>query len=104
MVSGIVELIKSYREKWIAAGTWCDPDLDDCIMFLVEEVGEVVKKRLRQKLQYTRNNPHHTPADFEIAIEVFDVIMMGIIAIELLGGDLEFIAQIKLNHMDELRG
>ena len=98
-------LIREYRQKWQAKGQWKDPDLADCLDFMITEVAEAIDIRLRlQPIGYVRNNPEQTAPDrYDMAIEVFDAIMMGCIALDLLGVDLEMVARDKLYSMDRKR-
>jgi hypothetical protein len=71
---------------------------------MATEVAEAIDKRLRTSPRYTRNTKKNTPTPEEIGIEVFDAIMMGCIALDLLDLDIEEIAQTKLALMDRKRG
>ena len=96
--------IREHRAKWIEAGQWDDPDLTDCLDFMATEVAEAIDKRLRTSPRYVRNTKENTPTPDEIGIEVFDAIMMGCIALDLLGLDLDAVAREKLGRMDRKRG
>ena len=96
--------IRSHREKWIAADQWQDPNLTDCLDFMMTEVAEAIDKRLRMRSGYVRNNDEPVPSDEELGIEVFDAIMMGCIALDLLDLDLEQLAATKLDRMDRKKG
>lgn len=98
------ERLRERRQRWIAAGQWMEPNLTDCLDFMVTEVAEAVDKRLRSGEGYVRNNTKPLASRLEIGIEVFDAIMMGCIALDLLELDLEEVAEIKLQRMDEKRG
>jgi hypothetical protein len=94
-------LIRQHRQKWIKAGQWSDPNLTDCLDFMATEVAEAIDKRLRTAPQYTRNHTKPIPSAQEIGVEVFDAIMMGCLALDLLDLDLEEIARLKLEEMDK---
>jgi hypothetical protein len=98
------QLIRSHREKWIAAEQWQDPDLTDCLDFMMTEVAEAIEKRLRMRPGYVRNHDRPAPTKVELGIEVFDAIMMGCIALDLLELDLEQLAATKLKRMDRKKG
>ncbi|MGD8813731.1 MAG: hypothetical protein PVI78_04565 [Anaerolineales bacterium] len=100
----IQQLIRKHRAKWIEANQWDDPDLADCLDFMATEVAEAIDKRLRTSQRYIRNKKKKAPTPHEIGIEVFDAIMMGCIALDLLGLDLSSIAREKLRWMDNKRG
>lgn len=100
----IQQTIRSHREKWIAADQWREPDLTDCLDFMMTEVAEAIEKRLRMRPGYVRNNSEPAPSKEELGIEVFDAIMMGCIALDLLELDLEQIAATKLTRMDHQKG
>jgi hypothetical protein len=100
----IQHLIRQHRHKWIAARQWDDPDLADCLDFMATEVAEAIDKRLRTSSRYVRNTDKAVPSPKDIGIEVFDAIMMGCIALDLLGLDLDAIAMEKLAFMDAKRG
>jgi hypothetical protein len=100
----IQQLIRDHRAKWIEADQWDDPDLTDCLDFMATEVAEAIDKRLRTSPRYVRNTKEKTPTPGEIGIEVFDAIMMGCIALDLLGLDLDAVASEKLGRMDRKRG
>ncbi len=98
------ELVREHRHKWIEAQQWQDPNLADCLDFMATEVAEAIDKRLRMSAGYVRNNAEPPPSSVELGIEVFDAIMMGCIALDLLGLDLETIARMKLERMDRKKG
>jgi hypothetical protein len=98
------ELVRLHRRKWTEAGQWQDPNLTDCLDFMATEVAEAIDKRLRQSAAYTRNNAEPPPSALEMGVEVFDAIMMGCIALDLLGLDLEEVAATKLREMDVKKG
>jgi hypothetical protein len=100
----IQERVRLYRSKWIEAGQWQDPNLTDCLDFMATEVAEAIDSRLRMTAGYMRNTSQPTPTTVDIGIEVFDAIMMGCIALDLLGLDLDEIAAMKLQRMDEKKG
>lgn len=97
------QLIREHRAKWIDAGQWRDPNLTDCLDFMATEVAEAIDKRLRTA-DYVRNHAEPIPSAEEMGIEIFDAIMMGCIALDLLHLDLETIAQTKLARMDQNKG
>ena len=100
----IQELVRQHYTKWMEVKKHTLPDLADCLDFMTTEVGEAIDKRLRQNPAYFRNNPEDVPSNVEIGVEIFDAIMMGCIALDLMGLDLEEIAKIKLERMDKKRG
>jgi hypothetical protein len=71
---------------------------------MATEVAEAIDKRLRTSPRYVRNTKKAIPSPSDIGTEVFDAIMMGCIALDLLGLDLETIAREKLARMDAKRG
>jgi hypothetical protein len=99
----IQHLIRQHRQKWAAAGQWDDPDLTDCLDFMTTEVAEAIDKRLRTSPRYVRNTDKAKPSPKDIGIEVFDAIMMGCIALDILGLDLDAVAREKLALMDAKR-
>lgn len=100
----IQEKIREHRQHWAEIGKWQDPDLTDCLDFMATEVAEAIDKRLRTSRRYTRNTKKDTPTAEEIGTEVFDAIMMGCIALDLLGLDIEEVASAKLELMGRKRG
>lgn len=96
--------IRSHREKWLAAGQWQEPDLTDCLDFMMTEVAEAIEKRLRMRPGYVRNHDEPSPSQEELGIEIFDAIMMGCIALDLLDLDLDQLAAVKLDRMDRKKG
>lgn len=100
----IQERIRAHRARWTEIDQWQDPDLTDCLDFMATEVAEAIDKRLRTSPRYTRNTKREIPTAHEIGTEVFDAIMMGCIALDLLGLDIEAIAESKLELMDRKRG
>ena len=100
----IQDTVRRHRIKWTEAGQWKDPNLTDCLDFMATEVAEAIDKRLRRSPDYVRNNAEPQPSKMELGIEVFDAIMMGCIALDLLDLDLETIAREKLERMDKKKG
>jgi hypothetical protein len=100
----IQDTVRAHRKKWIEADQWQDPNLTDCLDFMATEVAEAIDKRLRRSTGYVRNNKEPAPSAEELGTEVFDAIMMGCIALDLLGLDLETIAKAKLEKMDRKKG
>ena len=100
----IQAVIREHRKKWIEAEQWEEPNLTDCLDFMATEVAEAIDKRLRMSAGYVRNTDKPMPSPKELGIEVFDAIMMGCIALDLLGLDLNEIAQEKLSLMDLKKG
>ncbi|MDX9833089.1 MAG: hypothetical protein RBU35_22665 [Anaerolineae bacterium] len=100
----IQELVRLHRRKWTEAGQWQDPNLTDCLDFMATEVAEAIDKRLRRSPAYVRNNAEPEPGDLEMGVEIFDAIMMGCIALDLLGLDLGEVAAHKLHEMDVKKG
>lgn len=97
------ELIRSYTDKWKAQGTWTSPNVLEALTWMATEVGEALDTRLRQDSKWFRNNPQPAPAYEEVAEEIFDAILMGCIALDLLHLDLMEVAHQKLAKMDERR-
>ena len=97
----LIEMCIEHFENLEMEGKWICPDLTDCLDFMACEVSEAMDLRLRRK-NYCRNNPRTTVVtDEEIATEIFDAILMGIIAVEeILGQDLLEIAKAKLEEMN----
>jgi hypothetical protein len=100
----IQDRVRKHRQAWIDAGQWQEPNLTDCLDFMATEVAEAIDKRLRMTAGYVRNTAQPVPAAEDLGIEVFDAIMMGCIALDLLGLDLDEIAATKLQMMDENKG
>ncbi len=100
----IQHLVRRHRQKWIEAGQWQEPNLTDCLDFMATEVAEAIDKRLRTSPGYVRNTSEGKPTALEMGVEVFDAIMMGCIALDLLGLDLEEVAALKLAQMDKNKG
>lgn len=100
----IQDMVRRHYAKWIEVGKHTLPDLPDCLDFMATEVAEAIDKRLRQDGKYFRNNPKEFVSSVDIGIEIFDAIMMGCIALDLLNLDLMKIAEMKLKEMDEKRG
>jgi hypothetical protein len=100
----IQDVVRKHRAKWVEANQWQDPNLADCLDFMATEVAEAIDKRLRMSPNYVRNNVEPKPSPVDIGIEIFDAIMMGCIALDLLDLDLNAIAQIKLEMMDRKKG
>ncbi len=100
----IQDVIREHRTRWAQAGQWQEPDLTDCLDFMATEVAEAIDKRLRTSHGYVRNSAEPAPSALELGIEVFDAIMMGCIALDLLGLDLDEIARLKLEAMDRKKG
>lgn len=98
------DTIRTHRNKWIEAGQWQEPNLADCLDFMATEVAEAIDKRLRMSRGYVRNSAEPAPTALELGVEVFDAIMMGCIALDLLGLDLDEVARLKLEAMDRKRG
>jgi hypothetical protein len=97
-------VIREHRKRWIEAGQWEEPNLTDCLDFMMTEVAEAIDKRLRLSAGYVRNNEKPIPSPQELGIEIFDAIMMGCIALDLLGLDLQEIGREKLGRMDQKKG
>ncbi len=96
--------IRQYRRRWLDAGQWQDPlDLGDCLAFMLTEVAEAIDAHLRTKDGYVRNHRRPSPTPRQIAAEVFDAIMMGVIALDILGLELDDVAREKLAWMDAQR-
>ena len=81
------------------------PTLVDCLDFMVTEVAEAIDLRLRRDpTDYIRNTTFPSrPHPERIATEIFDAIMMGCIALDILGFDLMEVAKAKLEKMDAQR-
>ncbi len=97
------QAIREHRRKWAEVGQWRDPNLTDCLDFMATEVAEAIDKRLRMT-DYVRNNKEPVPSAMDMGIEIFDAIMMGCIALDLLELDLETVARTKLEIMDRKKG
>ncbi len=96
-------LIRGYYTQWMHVNKHKLPDLTDCLDFMVTEVSEAIELRLRRS-DYVRNNPRDkSPTDEELGTEVFDAIMMGCIALDIMGLDLQEIAVKKLEYMHKKR-
>ncbi len=104
MRMNIQTLVREHRKRWIEAQQWQEPNLADCLDFMATEVAEAIDKRLRMSPGYVRNNAEAAPSPAELGVEIFDAIMMGCIALDLLDLDLETIARIKLERMDRKKG
>jgi hypothetical protein len=100
----IQHTVRAHRQKWIEAGQWQDPNLADCLDFMATEVAEAIDKRLRTSAGYVRNHAEPVPSPLDLGTEVFDAIMMGCIALDLLGLDLDEVARLKLEAMDRKKG
>jgi len=100
----IQRTLRAHRQKWIEAGQWQEPNLTDCLDFMATEVAEAIDKRLRMTRGYVRNSAEPAPSALDLGIEVFDAIMMGCIALDLLGLDLDEVARLKLEAMDRKKG
>jgi hypothetical protein len=100
----IQQLVREHRSKWIEARQWEEPNLTDCLDFMATEVAEAIDKRLRMSAGYVRNHAEPPPSPVELGVEIFDAIMMGCIALDLLNLDLETIARLKLERMDRKKG
>jgi hypothetical protein len=100
----IQDVVREHRRKWIEAHQWKDPNLTDCLDFMATEVAEAIDKRLRMSADYVRNHAEPKPSPVDIGIEIFDAIMMGCIALDLLNLDLKAIARMKLELMDRKKG
>jgi hypothetical protein len=100
----IQAIIREHRKKWIEVKQWEEPNLTDCLDFMATEVAEAIDKRLRMSSGYVRNTDKPIPSSKDLGIEVFDAIMMGCIALDLLGLDLNEIAREKLTFMDRKKG
>jgi hypothetical protein len=96
----IQAVIRERRKKWIEAEQWEEPNLTDCLDFMATEVAEAIDKRLRMSAGYVRNTNKPMPSPKDLGIEIFNAIMMGCIALDLLGLDLNEIAREKLSLMD----
>jgi hypothetical protein len=101
---GIQDTIRQHRQRWIEVDQWQEPNLTDCLDFMATEVAEAIDKRLRLSAGYVRNNKEAAPSAMDIGIEVFDAIMMGCIALDLLDLDLDEVAAAKLAAMDRKKG
>ena len=104
MSTEIQALVREHRQKWIAAKQWQEPNLADCLDFMATEVAEAIDKRLRTSPGYVRNSAEGAPSGLDIGVEVFDAILMGCVALDLLGLDLNTVAHMKLDVMDRTKG
>ena len=100
----IQDVVRRRRGKWIEAKQWNEPNLTDCLDFMATEVAEAIDKRLRMSANYVRNNEEPEPTPMDIGIEIFDAIMMGCIALDLLDLDLNAVARMKLEMIDRKKG
>jgi hypothetical protein len=100
----IQAVVREHRRKWMEADQWREPNLTDCLDFMATEVAEAIDKRLRMSADYVRNNAGPRPSPQDIGVEIFDAIMMGCIALDLLDLELDAIARTKLEIMDRKRG
>lgn len=95
-------LINQHRQKWLTSGKWQDPTLPEALMFATSELGEAFDKFLRLQGGFTRNNEREATED-QLAEEIFDTIMMCVIALDTMGHNLRATALGKLKKMDEKR-
>ncbi len=102
MSTNLQDLIKSYYSEWIRREKYVMPNLTDALDFMATEVAEAIDKRLRL-YSYVRNNEEAKPTNAEIAEEIFDTIMMGCVALDILNQDLYKVAFKKLEKMDNKR-
>jgi hypothetical protein len=100
----IQTMIREHRKKWIEAKQWEEPNLTDCLDFMATEVAEAIDKRLRMSAGYVQDTDKPMPSPKDLGIEIFDAIMMGCIALDLLGLDLNEIDHEKLSLMDQRKG
>jgi len=99
----IQALIRLYYKRWAAWGRISVPGLRDALDFMVSEVGEVMDAVLRvENKDFIRNHPTEGPISYDdVAEELFDVIMMGCVALTILGYDLLDVGTAKLRRIDE---
>lgn len=71
--------------------TWPSLTVDDAILFLASEVGEVCDARLRNNKSYLRNNTR----DVDIGGELADVVFMAFRVADTLSLNLDYIIQEK---------
>lgn len=95
-------LINQYRAKWLEAGQWQDPTVEEALMFAASELGEAFDAHLRLKGGFVRNNERAAGED-RLAEEIWDFIFMGIIALDQMGHNLRATALNKLGKMDGKR-
>jgi len=87
------EKILKYQDKWIADGKWQATETKEAMDFMVTELGEAFEAYIRTRTTgWTRNN---VGKNFDLATELFDVIMMGIFALSSMGVDLDEVADAK---------
>lgn len=98
----IQKLVKLYTDVWVKDGKWTNPNLSDCLDFMATEVAEAIDKRLRMS-EYYRNNPGPVVTEDDIAEEIWDAIMMGCIALTIMGKDLYTVMEDKLCEMHDKR-
>jgi len=85
--------ILKYQDKWIADGKWQATETKEAMDFMVTELGEAFEAYIRTRTTgWTRNN---VGKNFDLATELFDVIMMGIFALSSMGVDLDEVADAK---------
>lgn len=71
-------LVNAHVDKWIAAGKYALPDVQECLEFVAAEAAEALQSKLRLNPIYTRNTPR--PAtERDIAVELFDTMKMCIV-------------------------
>lgn len=68
-------LINTHIDKWIAAGKYALPDVNDCLTFIGMEIFEMHDARIRLNPAYTRNN-EKAAQERNVAIELFDALKM----------------------------
>jgi len=98
----VQQLVKSYYEIWAKAHKIVVPDLTDCLDFMVTECAEAVDVRLRLSGSlYTRSHPK-VKSIHNLAEELFDVVFMACIALDIIGYDLMDLAknQLREKHRD----
>lgn len=71
-------LINTHIDKWVTAGKYVLPDVEECLEFIAVEAAEALQAKLRLNPVYVRNNPK--PATMrDVAVELFDTMKMCIV-------------------------
>ena len=81
-------LINAHIDKWVAAGKYSLPDVNDCLTFIGAEIFEMHDARMRLNPAYVRNN-EKTAQERNVAIELFDAIKMCFVYERITGATLK---------------
>lgn len=90
---------KMFQQYLIKKGWSSFPDVDDAILFLASEVGEVCDARLRNKKLYIRNNER----EVDIGNELADVVFMAFRVADALNLDLDHIIKEQFDAKSQIR-